>query len=287
MDAQERSLLDPRFVAFKQAVEEGVGAHGLPAIAGMQPQMQALLRSGAIAARLRNELSDVIADGEKALWWEEWNRGNLWSRHGLLLLAGPGWSLHLSRYTNSSTGIFTLTQYACMGLAAGSLSLSTYSTADGYRNAYFDLEQRVRLDRKVVLGVGDAEGLSAGDCAFEVDVPAPSIVLLLLSDSVADLQWRFDLDTLRAESCISARLADSELVGIGRAMAAMDVEQAPSVLLELSRHPRHFVRWSAMQHLARVDRDAAFQRIREALDDEHDDIRAAAARTLAAAQASL
>lgn len=282
MDAQSRSLTDPRFTQFKLAVEECVAARGLAGIADMGQQLQTLLASGAITARLHDELRDVIADGEEALRWGRWNRGNLWSRHGLLLLTGKGWSMHLSRYISSSSGIYTLAQHACIGVAAGGMTLSTYATGESFRNAHFDPEQRVSFNREIALGVGQVEAMHAADTAFKVDVATPTIVVLLLSESAADLQWRFDPDTLRAESCISARLADSELIGIGRTMAAMNAEQAPEVLLELSRHPRHFVRWSAIQHLAQVDRAAALDRLREALDDEHDDIRTAAASTLAA-----
>ncbi|MBT2748843.1 MULTISPECIES: HEAT repeat domain-containing protein [unclassified Lysobacter] len=287
MDAQTRSLTDPRFAQFKQTVDDGIAERGLAAIVDMQPQVETLLRSGAIAARLGAELRDVLADGERALWWEHWNRGSLWSRHGLLLLAGPGWSLHLSRYFSSSSGIFTLSQYACIGVAAGAMTLSTYATGESFRNAYFEREQSVRLNRRIELDAGQAAAMSAGDAAFKVDVQRPTIVALLLSESAADLQWRFDPDTLRADSCISARLSDSELICIGRTMAAIGAQQAPEVLLELSRHPRHFVRWSAIQHLAKVDRRIALDRLHEALDDEHDDIRAAATRSLAALQPAL
>lgn len=286
MDAQARSLADPRFAQFQRTVDDAVGERGAAAVADMREPLETLLRSGAIAARLRAELSDVLADGDRALWWECWNRDGLWSRHGVLLLAGPGWSLHLSRYTSSSSGIFTLSQYACIGVAAGGMTLSTYATDESFRNAYFERGQQVRLNREIELGVGRAEALQAADAAFKVEISGPSIVALLLSDSAADLQWRFDPVTLQADSAISARLGDSELIGIARAMAALRCEQAPQALMELSRHPRHFVRWSAIQQLAGVDRDAALQRLHEALDDEHGDIRAAARRTLATLQPS-
>jgi len=282
MDAQSRSLADPRFARFKDAVDRRVGECGIAGIVDMQADLQTLLQSGAIAARLRQELSDLLGDGEQALLWENWNRGGLWSRHGVFLMSGEGWSLHLSRYFSSSSGIFTLSQYACIGVAAGAIELSTYATGESFRNAYFEREQSVQLNRRIELANGEAAALGVDDAAFKVDVRQPTIVALLLSQSAVDLQWRFDPETLRADSCISARLSDSELVCIGQALATLGAEQAPQALLELSRHPRHFVRWSAIQWLGKVDPQAALERLRVAVDDEHDDIRRAATRSLAA-----
>ena len=65
-------------------------------------------------------------------------------------------------------------------------------------------------------------------------------------------------------------------------MGGADLEN----LHRLRSHPAHFIRWNAVRSLALIDLEAGLEALNQATTDHHAEVRAAAARSLAAYAAS-
>jgi HEAT repeat protein len=79
-------------------------------------------------------------------------------------------------------------------------------------------------------------------------------------------------------AAISARELDSELVSLAKLLGALGDPSATDALIALTSHPRHFVRWAALQALGLIDGEKAGRRLRDFTDDRHPEIAAMASK---------
>jgi HEAT repeat protein len=133
-----------------------------------------------------------------------------------------------------------------------------------------------------MLAPGDVACFRAGSDALVASVPTEATLALVLASSTVDRERRiYAADTLRAERVVSADPGASRLEFAARVLAELGGAGATPRLVRLTGHPAHFVRWTALQSLARVDGAAARDALRAALDDPHPHVRNAAGRALA------
>lgn len=101
-------------------------------------------------------------------------------------------------------------------------------------------------------------------------------ILKLQSPFTYPFEWAFDLESLRAWQVTSTILEDTQLVHICEAIAALGAAKHAGPLEQALAHPRHHVRWSALQAIARLDGRRARPHLESAVSDRHPHIRAAA-----------
>jgi hypothetical protein len=97
----------------------------------------------------------------------------------------------------------------------------------------------------------------------------------------ADQTWHFDRDSLLSVFPSAAHVAQSTLVCIAKALGALQAPEALPHLLAIASHKSHFVRWAAIQAIAKVDREAAFGLLEQAAADPHPHVQSMARKVLA------
>lgn len=106
------------------------------------------------------------------------------------------------------------------------------------------------------------------------------VMIRLAYRPFADQCWHFN-SASRVAAFPSAGLMDqSALVNIAKVLGAMGDAGALPHLIELGRHPSHFVRWASIQAAGQLDRDVAIDLLKIATTDSHPHIRAMSTKTL-------
>jgi hypothetical protein len=150
-----------------------------------------------------------------------------------------------------------------------------------YRNEIFDPETRL-----VPLGTSRLEGGSlqravAGTNAFRISaVQGPVMLVLLKSPPAMEFSWTYDRESLSATVGMVPQLHAYRLYYAARLLGQIPRRQSLESLLALSDHSAHFVRWTALQSLFRIDFDAGVERLKRATADEHPSVSRAAQRAL-------
>lgn len=257
---------------FTQVMDARVSRGGLKSIAHANDIVRDLLSNGAVERYVLERLRTVAVHAD----FEDLG----WSRRGLQLARGSGWALHLSAFDGNSGGIYTHAQFGCMGLARGRFHLTSYALPATFRHDEFDKNLHLANGECTTMERGDVFALDAERHAYQFSAEKV-VCILLLSSPTAELRQRFDPITKCADMSSAARSQDTELISMAKTLGRLKGSSASETLHLLTSHPRHFVRWAAVQNLARVDAQAARERVREMLDDPSAPIRAAARKTLA------
>jgi HEAT repeats len=92
--------------------------------------------------------------------------------------------------------------------------------------------------------------------------------------------WHFDRRTLSASFATLGSVDHSADVMLSRMIGALGERRALPLILELTNHPSHVVRWSAIQALGRLDGAQAKVALEAAVNDSHPHIRASAEKML-------
>jgi hypothetical protein len=104
----------------------------------------------------------------------------------------------------------------------------------------------------------------------------PALFLRVTQAPERDFEWAFDRSTLRARSYSTIRLAESNLCSLFDLLGAHGDAGIIDLVSEFAEHPLHFVRWKAVQTVARLDCDRGLALARLAVSDEHPHVRRAA-----------
>ena len=91
---------------------------------------------------------------------------------------------------------------------------------------------------------------------------------------------QFDAKSLQFSGWISGDPVASRIELLTRMLTDFEYKPAGSLLLSLSHHQDHFVRWNSIRHLLRLDPEVGQPRLFEALSDDHPEVRDAAQRTI-------
>lgn len=232
-----------------------------------------LARSGEISAWMCQELRELDANpSSEAIAWASGER---------IVLAEPRWSLHLKRYERGSPNVFSLPYLGAFTVITGRLDITFFELGDSFDHAVFDRTQELSPGVHRPLRTGESLAVDGRRHAIRVEVPEPTLALRLFSEPIHDLQWQFDPVSRLSVAAISARELDSELVSLAKLLGALGDPAATDALFELTFHPRHFVRWTALQALGLVDVEKASRRLRDFIDDRHPEVAAIASRMVA------
>jgi hypothetical protein len=263
--------MQPALSAFKANVSDRLSKG--QSVLDCQDLLDTLARSGAISDWMRRELGELHdAPDSEAIAWASGER---------ILLAEPRWSLHLKRYDRGSPNVFSLPYLGAFTVIAGQLDITLFELGDSFDHAVFDRAQQLGVGVHQSLRPGDSLVVDGSRHAIRVDVREPTLALRLFSEPIHDLQWQFDSASRSPVAAISARELDSELVSLAKLLGALGDPSAIDVLLELTSHPRHFVRWTALQALGLVDGEQAGQRLQDFVHDRHPEVAAIASKMVA------
>ncbi|HEX9963761.1 MAG TPA: HEAT repeat domain-containing protein [Allosphingosinicella sp.] len=192
--------------------------------------------------------------------------------------------LALIRYTADSPYIFTSpNEYMQVNVSGSSFVHDLYAAPSNWRNSSFDTA--VALTRLQSTFVDDdTMVVKALDDVIDLHgfSRRPSIFIRLARAPRGDFEWAFDRRTLNARFYCTIRLAESNMCGILDLLAQHGDERVLGTVARLVDHPLHFVRWKAVQTVARLDREQGVQLARRSLEDRHPHVRLAAQSSLAA-----
>jgi hypothetical protein len=168
------------------------------------------------------------------------------------------------------------------------IGYTLYTLPAHYRNDVFEELQLEHAGRHRLLPLGSVF-LDASKHVAVFDEGEEAVLIKLQSPSHFPYEWAFDLDTLRAWQITSTVLQDTQLVHVAETLASLGNEGGAQSLEILLAHPRHHVRWGALQAIGHLDGDRMKAHLVRAREDEHPHLRAAAraeARRLFGAEAA-
>lgn len=240
------------------------------------PALEALIRSDLVSELLRTELEHMASEPAHL---------PTGAVDTLLVARSRLFSLLLKTCDLGSDAarsqVFSLSEHVLLAIAGPApLVLDVYSELPDYRNEVFDANRPLGPPERRTLQPGTVVAFRAGrDCPLPVS-RARSFALQLLSRPVMRVQWVYDAQTRRAVRGVAADPGASRLEFAAQALAELRGEHAPERLASLCDHPDHFVRWTAIRCLTRVDFRAGVEKVRGAVNDPHPHVRNAATRAL-------
>lgn len=146
----------------------------------------------------------------------------------------------------------------------------------------FDPARRLQRLDDLVVPPGEVTSCSALTGAYQFAADVATVALVASGPHQSALRWHYDVRSLRP---VRATPTDDAWLRIRELLKFAEVVGDPSVvpaLDVLGEHPSHFVRWAAAQTVLRISRHDGVRWLRAAAADPHPQIRAAAARALAA-----
>lgn len=205
----------------------------------------------------------------------------MWEPHYLVLAYGPGWQLRVGLYQHSSEFIYSMPQHMIVAIVGNeTLVADHYALPSSIDNEVFDPKLKLGEPVRKRHMHGDVVMIDGRHDVFDVVIEKPVLVVKLSTTVHQALQWAFDRMSRRAIQAIAADPVDSELVSMARALGAMARPTGTPALVDLTHHPRHFVRWAALQALGRTSPELLIPRLESALQDTHVHVRQAAQSAL-------
>jgi len=102
------------------------------------------------------------------------------------------------------------------------------------------------------------------------------VVAVLTSSTVVPFQWQYDIESGEPTRIIAAYPDSSRIDVALRLLHTVADESSAAVVADLTKHPDHYVRWTAVRVLFALDKAAGTEALSEALLDPHPHVRAAA-----------
>lgn len=204
-----------------------------------------------------------------------------WEPNHILIAGDLSWQLRIGTYAHGSDFVYTL-PFDLMVAVVGprGLRVARPRLPAGLVNEVFDPAVQLPTLRYDTVPGGEVFAVDGSRELLDIHVEQP-VVVVKFNTAVRDaLQWAFDRDSGRAVQAIAADPLDSELVSTLRALGSMQRGACVEPVRELTRHPRHFVRWAAIQCLARLAPDLALGALHDATDDPHPHVAQAAIQGL-------
>jgi hypothetical protein len=204
-----------------------------------------------------------------------------WEPDHILIAGDLAWQLRIGLYARASDFVYTLPFDLMVAVIdPRGLRVARPSLPEGMVNEVFDPAIRLPTLRYETVPGGEVFVVDGSRELLDIQVERP-VLVVKLNTSVRDaLQWAFDRQTGSAVQAIAADPLDSELVSTLRALASMQRGASVEPVRALTCHRRHFVRWAAIQCLARLAPELAVDALRAAAVDSHPHIAQAAAHAL-------
>jgi hypothetical protein len=269
----------PELSRFLEEVERRFRPEAPESFWALEEAFRDLVLGGALPAVFNRELQRLLDN--------PCYMGN-WHPHQMTLDRGRGHVLSIWMFDQPRRYIHSTPYYGMFApLGAESLHYDVYRLPENYRNAQFDPQARLEPAGSGFTAPGGVLLLQSDQYVYDFKVERPLAVAKFTSAAYHSLEWLFERDSLRAWQANDSELVSTQLrvsaYILGRLADASSVE----VLQTLGNHRNHSVRWAAVQNIGRLDRQAALQSLRQALDDPHPHLRRAAAGTLRRLQTTI
>lgn len=188
-----------------------------------------------------------------------------------------------TRSTPSTGRIQSLPSHCMLALAAAPLTIAEYLQpdpfpTDDFRRGNKLIEKGTRLWEPPAT-ICIRAGYDILD--FRPEGTATSLVINFSSKRFIDYAWEYDRATLCPVRFAPGESNWSRIDYAIQIMAAMGHDEYLPTLIQLAEHPAHFVRWSAIRSVVRLNFEAGMNLLERAGNDPHPHVRNAASKTLA------
>lgn len=203
-----------------------------------------------------------------------------WSAWAITLAQTSKWTLLLSLYTHASESLYFSPFHMLIAvIGTEPLVARRYLTPPKFLEEFGNASVQVNEAITEIFPAGSIATVHGRECIFDVDVSKPVATVKFMSAPFGALQVAFSRDG-KYEQAIAADPIDSELVTMCAALREMGEVSSSPVLNKLARHSSFFVRWAAIQAMAKVEPVLALSMLRDATNDDHPSIRVAARKML-------
>ena len=260
--------------AFVSEVTPHVASGDWDAFRRCPESMERLLRSGFVQAFVADEL-------ERAADAPEYEAGD---GAGILLARAPSFSLRLSLVEpiveTPGDRVDGLAGHLAVGVVGPNpIAVDRYRLSPPPRWDVLDRSLTLDGPRRETLAVGAARAFTAGeDVLHMAAVEGVTALLELRSAPVHRIRWVYDVPTRAPVLAVAADPRSSRIEFACRLLARLGDRRDVPALEEVTVHPDHFVRWTALQSIVQLDLARGNELIEAALDDPHPHIRRAAHR---------
>ena len=162
------------------------------------------------------------------------------------------------------------------------LVVDRYKPSHDIDNDVFDPQVTLLLPKREVFEPGSICVVDARKGLLDFLVESPTFVMILSGRVRRAIQWVFSRDTLQAVHAVPGSANDARLAAMISALTAMGSRTSIATLYSLTAHSNHFIRWSALQALTRLNPEAAKASLQRATKDAHPHVRSASEKAIAA-----
>lgn len=162
------------------------------------------------------------------------------------------------------------------------LEVDRYHPSHDIDNDVFDPHVALLQPKREVYVPGSICAVDARKGLFDFVVESPTFVMILSGRQRRAIQWIFSRHTLQAVQSVPSNGTDAHIAAMIAALTAMGNASSTSTLHALTTHSSHFVRWSALQALSRLNPEAAKASLQRATKDNHPHVRSASKKAIAA-----
>ena len=162
------------------------------------------------------------------------------------------------------------------------LVVDRYKPSHDIDNDVFDPQVTLQLPKRKVYLPGSICVVDTRKGLFDFLVESPTFVMILSGRVRRAIQWVFSRHTLQAVHAVPGNSNDAHIAAMIGALTAMGSATSIATLYKLTAHSSHFVRWSALQALARLNPEAAKASLQRATKDAHPHVRSASEKAIAA-----
>ncbi|WP_437753451.1 HEAT repeat domain-containing protein [Sorangium sp. So ce1389] len=279
--AGERVKASPALAAFAKQARRRISPDDHRTFWGCASLFKELLRTRFVTDLVNDELEQMAGDAVyvPAGGSSEFHLSVLMEERFSLTvgLVEPG--------VRMSSSLYSTTEHYMLGVAAvggnGSVDVEMFTQPEPEPCDVFDRRRRLVRKGQQRLEPGDVALFRAGADLFRLTPSEkPSVMLVFTSGTVAPLRWQYDSETLHPLRAISASPTASRLDYVARLLAEISDASSVPALKSLLDHEDHFVRWSAVRGIMRLDHAEGLAAVRAALEDPHPHVRNAARKAL-------
>ncbi|MBV9270776.1 MAG: HEAT repeat domain-containing protein [Candidatus Eremiobacteraeota bacterium] len=266
--------------ALRRFVDEVRRAHFLPmTAAARRKRVSAALERLMAGPFLRDFVNTQLA---RAAHDEPLGRLNEYERR-LPLFRIPGFALSIAfiNVERASREIASTASDAWMAPLHDGVRIVRYKVPDVLLRGLFSRGAKLQQLKTEPLSARRPTALLRTDQAYSIESNAGEVAAMVFEATQRDpLIWRFDPKTL---GCIGVMPSDVKITRIKetlRFIEAMKLHEAAPYVQSIAQHSSHFLRWSAISTLYKLQSPAALPLLRRATRDRHPHVRRAASALL-------
>lgn len=201
----------------------------------------------------------------------------------IVLHRSAGFHISLSLHEGTTTYLSSspVSGLICL-LGETRVDYEKYSLPEDWDNAVFDPDIVLRPFESGSKDPYSPMEIDGKRFVYSFDFEGTGLALKLLFPIAASLIWTFDRERLQAIDVEAADADSDNLIHTADVLSEFDSASSETAFEVMSRHPSYFVRWRAIQGLARLNTEKGIEKLKSALADPHPHVRKAASSALSA-----